>query len=137
MNYVIYNMSCWLVSLKTYKAMSKIIITILLSQKIFIFLKQFRWKLILWKWLKLCTTDNHLLLGRISMKHNLANFTLSTGTPTRSPTHSHRLHNFPAYTILKNIFRHTGDHKSFLSPPNMAFHVLNAYEEDNTVSLFL
>ena len=136
MNYVIYNMSCWLASLKTLKVMSKIIITILLSQKIFIFLKQFRWKLILWKWLKLCTTDNHWLLGRISMKHNLANFTLSTGTPTQnglSPTHSHD----PDYTILKDIFRHTGEHKSFLSPPNMAFHVLNAYEEDNTVGKFL
>ena len=69
------------------------------------------------------------------MKHNLENFTLSTGTPTQnglSPTHSHD----PAYTILKNIFRRTGDHKSFLSPPNMAFHVLNAYEEDNTVGKF-
>ena len=38
------------------------------------------------------------------------------------------------YAILNNILRHTGEHKSFQSPPNMAFHVLNAYEEDNTVS---
>ena len=39
-----------------------------------------------------------------------------------------------ANAILKRIFRHTNEHKSFQSPPNMAFHVLNAYEEDNTVS---
>jgi len=133
MNYVIYNLSCW----KPKKLWTRLLSRFCYHRKFLYFWNNFDENWFYengWNYVQQTAT---CFWGVFRW-----NTTWRISHYQQVRPHNH-LDILTAYTIssptqfLEIFFRHTGDHKSFLSPPNMAFHVLNAYEEDNTVGTFL